>query len=376
MRSGVAAAVTATTLRLLVGVLLGGILGVIFTGDWTYSIVWSVALVLMIAASIVLVARKSSSGGTILALARIETIRRAGLETDGMQDCELRLVVSPSDRKPYVTTIRSNISTEALRAHVPGTVIVVSRPAPRLPAVHIVPAPATEWLAKAAAAQSDPSSIPPASAVTVWETTSVPQPRRSGSVVATLVLVATIVAGASLALIPSYTLISWRLAGFAAGEWNATDMKYGSHQQDAIDQIADVAGSYQFTDIGFHDSYVIVSGLTSPQASTVDRYSWRYGRATRDGADLIQPQDLQAELFDASELDFSVLPQAAKTAIEQSGLEPTDVYLQVRMPASFDASMPQQPLIFVHVNDDYFDASFSYTFELELVHKSGTVFER
>lgn len=309
MRSSVAAVVTATGLRLLVGVLLGGIVGVIFTGDWTYSIVWSVALVLMIATSMVLVARKSSSGGTSLALARIETIRRAGLETDGMQDCELRLVVSPSDRKPYVTTIRSNISTEDLRAYVPGTVIVVSRPAPRLPAVHIVPAPTTEWLAKAAAAQSDPSSIPAASTVTVWETTSAPPPRRSGSVVATLVLVATIVAGASLALIPSYTLISWRLAGFAAGEWNATDMKYGSHQQDAIDQIADVAGSYQFTDIGFYDSYIIVSGLTSPQASTVDRYSWRYGRATRDGADLIQPQDLQAELFDASELDFSVLPK-------------------------------------------------------------------
>lgn len=372
VKTDMAPAIKRTVLRLLVGAILGGLLGVFITGNVVFVLVAVGAFLATLFFVLFFIRTNPRSGDAALSLARIETIRRVGSQSNSVQDCELRLVVAPEGRAAYLTTIRSRITLDEARRYVPGAVIVVSSPSAGSPSVIVVSDPPEQWRAKAAAAETDPSVIPSASAVPP-EDASASRGKRSGS--ASVALVLTIALGAALALIPAYEVLSWRVSGIFAGNWNATDMKTGLHQQDAVDQIAEVAGSYEFTRVSFFDSYVIVTGLTSPEADTVDEYVWRDGFASREGATLTQPTELNQELFDASELDFSKVAQAVRIAIEESGLEPIDVYPSVALPF-FESDGPNDPQIRVTVRDDYFDASFTFSFDLDLLDKSGTAFER
>ena len=68
--------------KIALGVFVGGVLGGIITGDDRYVAAWSIAMPVFIVATVIGGVRGGAklSGGGLLALARIETIQRTGLE--------------------------------------------------------------------------------------------------------------------------------------------------------------------------------------------------------------------------------------------------------------------------------------------------------
>ena len=181
-------------------------------------------------------------------------------------------------------------------------------------------------------------------------------------------------AGAALALIPAYTMIGWIASDFAHGRpFDGRDMRTGLHQNDAMDQIADVVGSHDIVRVNFYEDYIIVVARTSPRSTTVDTYMWRYGGAFRAGPGGFEP-DLAAELFDASKIDFSIIPSLITIAKRDAGMNDADTYYP-SVSRQYDADGLGDPVITVSLSDDYFDASYTFSLAGEILDKSGSAFE-
>lgn len=349
--------------KIALGVIIGGVLGGIITGDDRYVAVWAIALPVFIFASVIAGARGTGklSGSGLMALARIETIQRTGLETGGSQECELRLVVAPEKASAYTTTTRLQVATDDLRRFVPGTVLTVARRSLQSPDVTIVQSPPAEWAALADAARRDPSRIPVASAAPEWTASSPPATTRRPRAWELAVSLVIIVATAAVTLVPAYGMIGRTASNIAIGDWDGNNLVTGRYQQLAVDEVAAVAGSYQFTSVNFYDDYVIVEGLTRPSAGTTDTYMFRYGRAFREGPSSIQPSDLGAELFDASDLDFSRVAAAVGDAVQRSGLTDIDrKYAGV-------SRVGDEIEIWVYLDSPYESLNYTYDFDGNLL---------
>ena len=121
------------------GVAAGAMIGAFVTGDWLYTITWSVAVAV---ASLTAVlagirsytrgVRSAASGRPLqtgdLALARVESIRRTGFSVSDQPQCELVLTVAPRHRAAYTTVHRQIVDIVALAQLQPGSIIVVRRP--------------------------------------------------------------------------------------------------------------------------------------------------------------------------------------------------------------------------------------------------------
>lgn len=351
--------------RVAAGVFLGSLIGNIVTGDWTYSIVWSVSL----GATIILTFLSLGvSAGRLLpagyAVARVETVQRAGEGTAASQPIEALLTVAPAAGASYATVLTANLPADLLRTLTPGAVIVVSRPSLANPEVALAPSPPPAWAARAAAARLDPSLIPAAMQATASTTP------RGGRPLLRMVSIVIIAVVAAITLVPAYGSIARNIENIAAGDWNGNNLVTGRYQQLAVDQIIAVAGTSMCTDIDFYDSYVIAQCLTRPGADTTDEFQWRYGRAFRDGPSFIQSTDLEAEVFDIADLDFSLVAQVAKKTIVASGLTPTS---GPNAGVARDSSSGA-PVITVYLGDDYKDASIDYSFDGAEVSRFGSAF--
>ena len=120
------------------GVAAGAMIGAFVTGDWLYTITWSVAIAV---ASLTAVLagirsytrglRSGASGRPLqageLALARVESICRTGFSVSDQPQCELVLTVAPRHRAAYTTVHRQIVDIVALAQLQPGSIIVVRR---------------------------------------------------------------------------------------------------------------------------------------------------------------------------------------------------------------------------------------------------------
>lgn len=355
----------------ILGVFVGAVLGAFFTGgDWIYTIVWSLAIPAFILSGLLISSRRGGRrGGT--AIARVESVQRTSIATPVDQELELRLVVLPDRGKAYTTSTRLRVTTEELRNYVSGAVLVVQRLAGNRPDVTVERTPSPEALAAAERARLDPSLIPVSSSAPAWEsaTTTAPGTLRPGTGNRALGLAVSLLTTAliaALVLLPAWGSIGRALTNLATWDLDGGNMVTGNYQQDAIDQIATVAGGYDFTSANFYPDYVLVDGLTHPGSSTTDSYQWRYGRAFRDGPELIQSSDLAAELFDASELDFSVIGEVTGDAVARSRLEGIDsVYAFVSRDGGGGP-----PVIMVSISAAYADAYLTYGFDGRLIREN------
>ncbi|MET0966833.1 MAG: hypothetical protein ABWZ02_10570 [Nakamurella sp.] len=114
-------------------------------------------------------------------LARVESIRRTGLEINDQPQCDLVLVVSPppGHGEAYATTTRAILDVVDLASFQPGAVLVVARPDPAQPDVRPVPNPTAELAAAARAeARREPGEgvIPALDQVPVRESVRTPAP--------------------------------------------------------------------------------------------------------------------------------------------------------------------------------------------------------
>jgi hypothetical protein len=354
--------------KVFAGLLLGGIIGAIVTGDWIYTIVWSVALSAFLLSVTLGGVRGRAGRATGFAVARIETVTRTGRERDGMQELAVRVVVLPEGESAYQTTTIAQVAADDLRTFTPGAIVVVTRAGIDRPDVTIVPLPVDTHDERVQRARTDPSFIPPASSVPAWETatTTTPGTRRPGSprvgrsaqATISLVIIAVVAAATT---IPAWGSIARAAQSFAVGDWDGTNLISGNYQQEAVDAVAEVVGGYEFTRVGFYNTYLIVDAPTTPGASTTDTFTYRYGRAWREGPEFIQPTDVAAEVFDASGLDFGQVAAAVELTRQTSTLTNATYY------ASVSRDDEAGPVITVSANGDYGSETYTFDFDLTLL---------
>jgi hypothetical protein len=203
--------------------------------------------------------------------------------------------------------------------------------------------------------------------------TAAPNPARPVRLRRWLAIVLLLV-GVTIALIPARTMLGWVGYDILHGRpFDGRDMRDGLHLDDAVAEIAEVIGSPDMSYINFYDDYVIVTARTSPRSTTADTYMWRSGKAYRSGPGGYDPE-LASQLFDSSKLDFSIIPELITIAKRDSGLnDAEDYYPSVRR--NYDAERPDDPVIFISLSNDYFSASYTFSFEGEILDKSGSAFE-
>ena len=172
---------------LVVGVATGGLVGMVaFPRGWyviafVVGFVASLLLTLIRVFAAVATAVPSRTAGAVLpsqvALARVESIRRTGLEINDQPQCDLVLVVGPRSGGAYATTTRAVLDVVTLASFRPGAVVVVARPDPALPDVTLVPHPPADLAAAARAeARLEPGEgvLPALERVPLRESTRTP----------------------------------------------------------------------------------------------------------------------------------------------------------------------------------------------------------
>lgn len=352
--------------KVFLGVTIGAVLSVFVTGDWVYTVVASFAFPGFILTALLSGLRGVRSRFSPFAVARIDTVQRTGRERDGLQEISVRLVVAPEGEEAYQTSTVVAAAPDDLRRLLPGAVVVVTRLGPGRPDVSIVPSAPELVLESAARARTDLSLIPPVSAAPPWEsatttTPGTPRPSRKRdrpSALNRVIAIAIIVVSAVATTVPAWGSFSRAIESAAAGDWDGTNLVSGRFQQEAVDAVAQVVGGYEFAAVYFYPDYLIVDAPTTPGATTSDTFLYRYGRAWREGPETIQPSDLGAELFDASDLDFSAVADVVELARAASDIQETSAFAYVvRGPEG-------EPVIHVSLTGDYGGESSTWGFDL------------
>lgn len=294
-------------LQLAIGAGIGCILGSIITGDWIYTIGWAVGIPLVLTVAGILGSRDRKQG-VLTAPGRVPGI----IGSARVQPAPTEAVLNPEPTA--VPATGATLNGEPLD---PAVLAKMPEPRPRV---------AVPWWSRALA-------------------------------------VILVVAGVALALIPAYRTIGWTVTNLAQGRWDGNDMRSGLHQQEAIDDLAAVIGSYDVVAVYFYDSYVLVEAPTFVGATTTDRYEWRYGRAGREGP----YSGVVVGLFDASQVDFSIVADlVAQSKADTGWTEFTSFYPSVR---GDDEGEPQ---ITISLGNDYYSASYTYTIQGDLIDRYGT----
>jgi hypothetical protein len=183
--------------------------------------------------------------------------------------------------------------------------------------------------------------------------------------------IATILVGAGLALIPSFSTVAWIADDIAAGRpFDGRDMQTGRHLQEAFDELVGVVGSTEVTSIYFFSDSITVTAPTTPGGDDVDRYIWQYGRATREGPDYSQPDDIREDLFDAGDIDMNMVAALVRDAKTEAGIRDLDsVYPYISRFGGDD------PTIMISLTGSYDDAYYTYTIHGEFIEKYGSAFD-
>jgi hypothetical protein len=295
---------------LLVGATIGGIFGAIFTGDWVYTIIWCVALTLALVVVPVFLNRAT---------------RKRALTAAGRVP---GIVNSPSAQPAPAQAAQTEAVLNPAPTAIPSTGLILNGvpvDPPARPAFGHTRTGGARWWNRALA-------------------------------------IITVIVGIALTLIPSYRLIGWTVGNIAQGQWDGNDMRVGLHQQEAVDDLAGVIGSYDFVSVSFYDSYVLIEAPTFPGATTTDQYEWQYGRATRVGP----YSGVIDGLFDGSRIDFSIIDDLVAQAKADTGWQDfTYYYPSVR---EFDGVVE----ISIALGNDYYGASYTFSPAGELLERYGT----
>lgn|GEM_PF-953997 len=296
-----------------------------------------------------------------VSLARVLETRATGTTVNDQPVCDIRLVVASRTRPAYTTTTRALLNLGTLASLPSGAVVVVAQLDPDRPEVALLdPAPA-EWQA-AAARDTTVREMPEAP---VWEAPPARGRDARGLLrIPAALLVVVFLAGFVVRVWPERSVVTALVGGSSLSEAvaarereraEAASIFPAERTQQVVDDLVAVAGGSQFTEVVLFQTFAVAEGLTSPGAQTTDRYVWRDGSATRDGAATIQPDpaELPTKLFDLTQLDWSVVERLTAQAAELTGIDDPD-----GPSVSFRRSMDETAAleITMGVDDDYRDA--------------------
>ncbi|WP_147463564.1 hypothetical protein [Cellulomonas triticagri] len=314
-----------------------------------------------------------------VSLARVIETRATGSSVNDQPICDIRLVVASRTRPAYTTTTRDLVNLGRLPSLQSGAVVVVAQLDAEKPDVALLDPAPPEWQA-AADRDTTVRDLPEAP---VWEAApSRGRDTRGLLRVPFALLVIAFLVGAGARLWPERDLVvaltqGTSLADAVADRDQARDEAASifpaDRTQQVIDDLAEVAGGTLFTDLTIMQTYAVAEGLTEPGAQTTDRYTWRDGSASRDGAATIQPDpaELPDELFDVTEVDWTWVESLTSQFTQLTGIEdPDGPSVGVRRAPAW--SVEGAPLEFtVFGGDDYHDAWITADATGTVVEMSG-----
>jgi hypothetical protein len=182
----------------------------------------------------------------------------------------------------------------------------------------------------------------------------------------TTIAIVLVVAGGGVTLIPSAGAIS-RIG---------TDQSFltGPNQVRAVDAIAQVVGNHELVDIDFYDGYVDAQAPSRPGANTTDDYEYRYGSASRDGAEAGSASTTKAAEYDGRTVDFALIPKLIKDA-ERRTKTPSPTSLHVFVMQPLDTRVGQAPTINIEVDDAYHANQVHYSPTGKFIDGVGDAFK-
>jgi len=325
-------------LALVVGVFIGGVAAIVLLDNpnlfWVAPASASVAVPLVILWRVgkslggvrqptaeQLRQRLDANGG---ALARVDSVRRTGTTINERHLCELTLTVDAPGEDAYATSTRMLVDPVELAAFQPGRVLTVARIKAGHPDVWIVPQPDAAWQNRMS---TDGPYIPaveqvrhqPSNPAIAAEGLGGRQlvssgPKGRGLRIAAYLVLA--VVGAAIIVVPNASEFQ------AAVEYGnaSTDFVFGPRQADAVDALVAEVGSTEFVSLTFYDGFVTAEAVSSPGATTIDGYQFRWGSAERTGPATIQPEDPAQAIFDVTTLNVSMISSLAEQARELTGV--------------------------------------------------------
>ncbi|MBB5473842.1 hypothetical protein HF998_10720 [Cellulomonas hominis] len=297
-----------------------------------------------------------------ISLARVLETRATGSSVNDQPVCDIRLVVASRTRPAYTTTTRALVNLGSLPVLQGGAVVVVAQLHADRPEVALLdPAPA-DWRD---AAQRD-TTVRTMPEAPVWEAPPAPGRDRRGLLrIPGVLLVVAFLAGVGLRAWPERDVVTSLAQGTSLSDAvaqrdrdraEAASIFPAVRTREVVDDLAEVAGGTQFTEVLLFQTYAVAEALTTPGAQTTDRFVWRDGGASRDGAATIQPDpaELPDELFDVTQVDWSVVERLTAQAAELTGIDDADGPTVIVRRSTTDEGAPLQ--VVVSVDDDYRDA--------------------
>lgn len=309
-----------------------------------------------------------------VSLARVLETRATGSSVNDQPVCDIRLVVASRTRPAYTTTTRALVNLGTLPALQGGAVVVVAQLHPDRPEVALLdPAPA-DW--RDAAARD--TTVRAMEEAPVWEAAPTRGRDRRGLLrIPGVLLVVTFLVGVGVRAWPERDVVTSIAQGTSLSDAvadrdraraEAASIFPAARTRQVVDDLAGVAGGTQFTEVLLFQTYAVAEALTSPGAQTTDRFVWRDGDASRDGAATIQPDpaELPDELFDVTQVDWSVVEPLTAQAAELTGIDDEDGPMVIVRRSTTHEGAPLE--VVVTVDDDYHDAWLT-------ADASGTVVE-
>lgn len=326
--------------RLLTAVLLGagiaaGII-IFLTGDlsrlWLLITAATLLVPLLLIASMggVLSAFEVTSPAAIaaareagrLAAAGVVRLTRTGTEINGVRVYRIELIVEPSDRPRYRTTVSEPLDPLELGHVTPGTVLSVVRLGESTPDVVLVddPTPPLRY-------RGDAESVPvwekdPDSRVPGRTRPLVPTGRAHRTTRRTVFALAGI--GACIAVAAPFRRdLVLRAEDLVTGSHDAHYVRGEGRAREAVETFRAAQGDSTVAEVTLYGGWVRITAPISPGSDRYDDHWVRGHRVVNRGAAAVQPEP--SARFDLDEVDWDAFPGLFARALEGSGVDASEI---------------------------------------------------
>ncbi|UBH05252.1 hypothetical protein K8P10_000763 [Leucobacter sp. Psy1] len=366
-----------------VGALLGGVIVTIVGPPGAGTIAVSIAIPVGILAT-VLSGVGRSLGGAIgaspqvveaaraagrVGIARIDALRQTGTQINDQPLCELDLTVQPLHGPAFASTMRTVVPVTAIPQFQPGT--------ERAVAVLLEGGPEVAFIDSGEAPSQDPwgVTVPARDAVPfipVERHTRIVDGKRKGPLLGVgragrpkrVMLYAVVaIAAAALVVLPYHEAVVQSLSAVQDGRLRA-DLRQADALGDAHRALESEIGHDRVTSIVVSSDFVIVEAPLVVGETKTDRWTYRGGRVTHDGAAPIQP-DFAEEQFAWSDVALDQVWPLLEEGAAQVGLPVGDATVSITRSTDDDidsetfAHPTGSPHIVFSIGDEYGSTFFS-----------------
>lgn len=302
-------------------------------------------------------------------LARVDALRQTGTQINDQPLCDIDVTVQPLTGSAFATSLRTVVPLTAIPRFQPGAELEVAILLDGGPEVAFVDG-------ELSPRDHDRLTVPPRGSVPLLPVephTRIVDGRRKGPLLGVgkkrrplrLVLFAVVaVAAAAVVVTPYRVAVAQTVDAIQDGHLRP-DMRHPDLLAQAEEALIEEIGHDQVTSIVVNEDFVTVDAPLRAGETKTDRWTYRNGRVSDEGAASVQP-DLPAEQFAWSDVALDTVWGLMETSAEEVGLPVGDASVSVRRTPDGDIqsdtfSQPVgPPAISFSIGDAYGSTSFRF----------------